>query len=195
MWSSGTSPGFLVLHNFLQFRVVLQSSLKARGMLKVPAQGVSRVLCCGYKITASWLDPRNPPKGAAERKKRCSFKMPHLPGTHHHLWVTDMVITAYQVSACLRKALSHTSTHEWSLQTKTILMWLRLKSSDRLQPDSPFFLKFSNHTQYFQRGFIKRRDWCLLKTYCGDIRKYLSLLRESYIGKECAWFILEITHD
>lgn len=50
-------PGFLILLNFLQFRVVLQSSSKARGMMKVTAQGVSRMLRDGYKITASWLVP------------------------------------------------------------------------------------------------------------------------------------------
>lgn len=104
---------------------------------------------CEYKITVSWLAPvavPKPPKGAAEWMERFSFKMPRFPVTHH-LWVTDMVITAHQVSACLRRGLSHTSTHEWDLQTKTILMWLRLKSSDCLQPDSPLFIRFSNYTQ------------------------------------------------
>lgn len=56
-----------------------------------------------------WL-PQKPPKGTAAGFERGGFKMPHLPVTYHP-WITDMAIKAYQVSACLRKGLSHTSTH------------------------------------------------------------------------------------
>lgn len=84
-------------------------------MLKVTAQGVSRVFCGGYKITASWPAPVGAPEIPQRRsrvdvRERCSSKMPHLPVTHDP-WITDMLITAYQVSACLRKGLSPTSTH------------------------------------------------------------------------------------
>lgn len=146
-------------------------------------------------LLPSWLlwRPQKPPRGASEWMERCSFKMPHLPGTHHP-WVTDRVITAHQVSACLRKALS-LHTREKSADKNHFDV---IKAEEQWLPSTrlSFFSQgFSNYTQYFQRGFIKRRDWCLLKMYCRDIRKSLSLLTESYIGKECAWFILEITHD
>lgn len=97
-WSSTTSPGSLVLHNFLQFGVVLQRGSKARGMLKVPAQGVSRVLCAGNRIIASWNRPA--PVVAPETSQRCSrvdgevqFQNAQNLPVAHHPWVTDMVIT------------------------------------------------------------------------------------------------------
>lgn len=67
----------------------------------------------GYKISASGLAPEaasETPEGAAARIERCSFKTPHLPVAYPP-WITDMAIKAYQVSACLRKGLSHVSTH------------------------------------------------------------------------------------
>lgn len=54
--------------------------------------------------------PQKPPKGAAAWIERCSFKMPSVPVTYHP-WITDMAVKAYLVSACLRKGLTHTSTH------------------------------------------------------------------------------------
>lgn len=68
MWFNITSPGFLILLNILQFRVVLQSCLKARGVMKVTAQGVSRMLPDGYKITTTWLVPA----AASETSRRHS---------------------------------------------------------------------------------------------------------------------------
>lgn len=113
MWFNTISPGFLILLNFLQFRVVLQSCSKATGMMKVTGQGVFRMPCDGYKSLLLgwflWL-PQKPPKGAAVWIEKYSFKMPHLPVTYHP-WITDMAIKAYQVRACLRKGLSRTSTH------------------------------------------------------------------------------------
>lgn len=71
-------PPWLSLHNFLQFRVVLQSSSKARGMLKVPA--LPKVFpgrsVCGYKITASCGCPRNPPKVQQSGRRGVVSKFP-----------------------------------------------------------------------------------------------------------------------
>lgn len=58
------------------------------------------------------------PVAAPEIPQRCSRvdgevqfqNAQNIPAVHYP-WVTDMVITAYQISACLRKGLSHTSTH------------------------------------------------------------------------------------
>lgn len=152
----------------LSFRVVQSPGVGWKSLPKVfPGCSVVGTKSLFLEQTSSCGCPRNPPKvqqsGWRGAVSKCP-KSPSGPSSMGH-WHGHYSLS----SQCMPKERSepHIHTHQWNLQTKNILMWLRLKSSDCLQPDSPFFLRFSNYTQYFQRGFIKRRDWCLLKTYLG----------------------------
>lgn len=69
------------------------------------------MLSDGYNITASWLAPVAAPE-PPWRQSNMDWKVQDQNApSPADLWIADMAIKDYEVSACLRKGLSHSSTH------------------------------------------------------------------------------------